>query len=246
MACSKSAVEPSPLRAACAAVARRLLPPGPHVVPHRMPSFRLSAERGGVQPAAELRHLQRHGNELHVLRAPLPVPCPQPAVEPPPARCVRRGHLRSTSHLPGCSSPRIMCPPFGSRQYAMAFNQPLSFDTSSVVSMFNMFSVRSARGPWPLASPCRLRCHRSTRLPPAGPHLAPHHMCPPFDSTGLSRRLVRRQQTAHRLRVCGQLGIHQSVSTRLGFFGKLHKWLKWLEPPPRASTPPDARRTTRL
>ena len=26
--------------------------------------------------------------------------------------------------------------------------------------------------------------------------------------------------------------------------GKLHKWLRWLEPPPRASTPPDARRCT--
>ena len=31
-----------------------------------MPPFRLSAERGGVQPAAELRHLQRHEHERHV------------------------------------------------------------------------------------------------------------------------------------------------------------------------------------
>eukprot|EP00964_Phaeocystis_antarctica_P099931 scaffold65681_cov57-Phaeocystis_antarctica.AAC.2 len=82
-----------PPHAACTAVARRLLPPGPHLAPHRMPSFRLSAERGGVQPAAELRHLQRHGNELHVLRAPLPVPCLESAAEPSPARCVHRGRL---------------------------------------------------------------------------------------------------------------------------------------------------------
>eukprot|EP00964_Phaeocystis_antarctica_P112616 scaffold76745_cov60-Phaeocystis_antarctica.AAC.1 len=46
------------LHAACTAIARRLPPPGPHVAPHRMPSFRLSAGGVGVQPAAELRHLQ--------------------------------------------------------------------------------------------------------------------------------------------------------------------------------------------
>eukprot|EP00964_Phaeocystis_antarctica_P102341 scaffold67699_cov63-Phaeocystis_antarctica.AAC.1 len=75
-----------PLHAACTAVARRLPPPGPHVVPHRMPSFRLSAVRVGVQPAAELRHLQRHNHARHVLRALLPVHCPEYAVEPSPSR----------------------------------------------------------------------------------------------------------------------------------------------------------------
>ena len=46
-----------------------------HLAPHRVPFFRLSAERGGVQPATELRHLQRHRYGLHV-RAFFPVPCP--------------------------------------------------------------------------------------------------------------------------------------------------------------------------
>ena len=65
-----------PLHAACAAVARRPPPPSPQLAPHRMPSVRLSAERGGVQPAAELRHLRRHNHALHVPGALLPVPCP--------------------------------------------------------------------------------------------------------------------------------------------------------------------------
>eukprot|EP00964_Phaeocystis_antarctica_P144622 scaffold110472_cov45-Phaeocystis_antarctica.AAC.2 len=56
-----------------------------------MPSFRLSAASVGVQPAAELRHLHRHEHVRHILRALLPVPCSQSAVEPSPARCVHRG-----------------------------------------------------------------------------------------------------------------------------------------------------------
>ena len=81
-----------PLHAACTAVARRLPPPSPHVVPHRMPSFRLSAARVCVQPAAELRHLQRHEHGQHVLRALLlPVPCSRNCSRAlPPARCLRR------------------------------------------------------------------------------------------------------------------------------------------------------------
>jgi len=37
--------------------------------------------------------------------------------------------------------------PFDSRQNAYAFNQPLSWDTSSVKDMYRMFYVRSARAP---------------------------------------------------------------------------------------------------
>ena len=67
------------------------LPPPTHTSPRIIrPAFD-SAARVGVQPAAELRHLQRHGHVLHVLRAHLPVPCPQSAVEPSTARCVRHG-----------------------------------------------------------------------------------------------------------------------------------------------------------
>jgi len=36
-------------------------------------------------------------------------------------------------------------PLLSTRQLAWAFNQPLSFDTSKVTTMFSMFQVRSAR-----------------------------------------------------------------------------------------------------
>ena len=52
---------------------------------HRVPSVRLSAARVGVQPAAELRHLQRHKYGLHAQGALLNVPCTQSAVELSPA-----------------------------------------------------------------------------------------------------------------------------------------------------------------
>eukprot|EP00964_Phaeocystis_antarctica_P021151 scaffold11710_cov51-Phaeocystis_antarctica.AAC.1 len=56
---------------------------------------------------------------------------------------------------------------------ASAFNQPLSFDTSSVTTMYKMFSVRSSQCPAPNLQPsplpCTLRAPRSStacRLPP--------------------------------------------------------------------------------
>ena len=215
-----------PLHAACTAVGRHLWrAPGLHLASHHMPFSRLWAGRVGVQPAAELRHLQRHNHVRHVLRALLPVPCPQSAVEPSPARCVRRGrpppaaprpaylaphrmpffrlsagrvgvqpaaeprHLQSHEHgrhvpgaqspcpapnlqsspplharaprsaatfgaLPVCTSPRITCPSLDSGQGASAFNQPLSFDTSSVTTMHFMFYVRSSPCPAPNLQSC--------------------------------------------------------------------------------------------
>eukprot|EP00964_Phaeocystis_antarctica_P069244 scaffold42036_cov45-Phaeocystis_antarctica.AAC.3 len=72
-----------------------------------MPSFLLSAVRVGVQPAAELRHLKRHGHGPDVHGALLPVACSESAVEPSPARCVHRGRLPPaaswTTHLPQAS-----------------------------------------------------------------------------------------------------------------------------------------------
>ena len=66
---------------------------------------------------------------------------------------------------------RTVCPPFGSRQGASAFNQPLSFDTSSVTTMYAMFKVRSSPCPAPnLQSsllPCTLRLRRGRPPPPA-------------------------------------------------------------------------------
>ena len=70
--------------------------------------------------------------------------------------------------------PRIACPPFDSAAKASAFNQPLSYDTSSVTTMSYMFYVRSARalGPQALsrAIPVHAACvppphHRPSRLP---------------------------------------------------------------------------------
>eukprot|EP00964_Phaeocystis_antarctica_P034498 scaffold19637_cov48-Phaeocystis_antarctica.AAC.1 len=170
--CSQSAVEPSPLHAACPAVARRPPASGPHLAPQHMPSFRLSAGRDGVQPAAELRHLQRHEHAVHVLRALRPMPCPQSAVEPSPARRLRRG--RPPFHHPGRTSPSTACPPFDSRQSASAFNQPLSFDTSSVTDMLNMFTVRSSPCPAPnlqSSPPLRAACTAVAPRP-----LTPHRM----------------------------------------------------------------------
>ena len=43
------------------------------------------------------------------------------------------------------TSPRISHAALSTRQNAHAFNQPLSFDTSSVTNMLDMFDVRSAR-----------------------------------------------------------------------------------------------------
>ena len=69
------------------------------------------------------------------------------------------------------------------RQSATAFNQPLSFDTSKVKSMSNMFNVRLRAYPChPLTSrvlPARyLGCYPNV-LPSPGPLCRPHGM-PPF------------------------------------------------------------------
>ena len=99
-------------------------------------------------------------------------PCPAPnefAAAPSLARCVRRG-------CPPPAAPRPVSlaahawPCFYSRQQAYAFNQPLSFDTSSVTSMGQMFYVRfTPLALLPICSQALLctRCVRRGRLPPA-------------------------------------------------------------------------------
>ena len=126
---------------------------------HRMPPFRLSAVRVGVQcgPLGLLRrrggllgNLQRHKHALHVLRAllsPRVLSDPSAVAPCPCARCVHcvvtRCLLPPGSHL---SHRMPLYAPFDSRQYARAFNKPLSFTTTSrVTSMRSMFDVRSAR-----------------------------------------------------------------------------------------------------
>ena len=106
--------------------------------------------------------------------------CTLRAPRPPAARC----HQARTLH-------RTVCPPFDSWQEATAFNQPLTFDTSSVTDMQYMFRVRSARALAPgLQSdpPCvHAACATPpphTPSPPSGPHLARYHMLPMFDPAG--------------------------------------------------------------
>ena len=127
--------------------ASRLAPLPPRIA---CPPFDSTA-RVGLQPAAELRHLQRHDHALHVQRAlsaralapqalsrafsvhaTFVVPPPHPQALPP-----------SGSHTSPHASHALPL----TRQYASAFNQPLSFDTSSVTEMSYMFSVRSPRVP---------------------------------------------------------------------------------------------------
>ena len=139
----------------------------------------------GVQPAAELRHLQRHEHGLHVLGALRACPSP-PALSralPVHAVCVavtQRPHAPRAAPLPA-SHARL-----STRQRASAFNQALSFDRSKVTDMQYMFYVRSARALAPSLESgppraCRLRRRRPTpcRLPA---RTSLRVACPPFDS----------------------------------------------------------------
>ena len=176
-----------------------LTPPGPYLFLHRMPAFRLAAGRVGVQPAAQLRHVQGHGHELDVLCALRACLGPHSLESGPPRACrlcrrhPQRPHASRPAPLP-TSHARL-----STRQGAEAFNQPLSFssfDTSKVTTMVQMFDVRSARalpptalvGPspsMPLASP------PPSALTPPGPHLFLHRM-PAFRLGRARRRLTSR------------------------------------------------------
>ena len=80
--------------------------------------------------------------------------------------------LRLSDRLPARTSPRIAYAPLPStRQWAQAFNQPLSFDTSKVTNMI-MFGVRSARALTPnslesRAFPVHAACATTASYPPA-------------------------------------------------------------------------------
>ena len=163
----------------------RLHRPAPRPTHRTMPPFD-SAASVGVQPAAELRHVQRHNHARHVcgaLHATLPPPhLPTSTSTSPPRRACRLRRRRPTpSRLPAHTSPHIACLP-SARQHASAFNQPLNFDTSSVTIMSYMFLVRTPR-PLPASisvgsSPCMFLRDDNTLPPPAlasEPHTQ-HHM----------------------------------------------------------------------
>ena len=95
------------LHAAC----RRSCPPPPasrYSAPRRAPYALSSAVCNGVQPDAELRHLERHKHERHIPSALPPVPCSQAAAEPSPARCVHRCRPPSPASR-SAPAPRIAC-----------------------------------------------------------------------------------------------------------------------------------------
>ena len=102
-----------------------------------------SAGRVGLQPAGEFRHLQSEIHESNVsgtLRRFLP---------PISSRTFSTLHTVYAGPLPTFNLPRPAFRPTlyalrSTRQSASAFNQPLSFDMSSVTSTGKMFQVRSA------------------------------------------------------------------------------------------------------
>ena len=67
------------------------------------------------------------------------------------------------------TSSHIACPRLSTRQNALAFNQPLSFDTSEVTNMYGMFQVRFARALDPTALsqalPVLAACVAATQRP---------------------------------------------------------------------------------
>ena len=84
----------------------------------------------------------------------LPLAMPSVQSVPQCTRCVRRQNAVSrsrTSHPPASPSTCLGV----ARQYAAAFNKPLSLDTSSVTSMYGMFAVRT---------PARVLCPVSSRF----------------------------------------------------------------------------------
>ena len=86
-------------------------------------------------------------------------------------------------HPPACLPPHVVpppMPPLSTRQSATAFNQPLSFDTSSVTDMEGMFHVRSALSLHSWAFPARCLHRRHFRMPSCLPaRLSPLLPCLP-------------------------------------------------------------------
>ena len=111
------------------------------------------------------------------------------------------------------------CAPLPTRQSAQSFNQPLSFDTSSVTDMRAMFWVRSARVPG-----AHGLCNRAPMLPLYSlsclqARTSPCFVCPHFDSAGRARvqpaadsRHVQRH--GHELHVQQREGVQPAAELR--------------------------------
>ena len=88
---------------------------------------------------------------------------------PPRARQLRRRHP-APSRLPGRIPLPALHARLSTRQFASVFNQPLSFDTSKVTNMGNMFYVCSARALGPMALSRALPIHAACVAPTQRPH----------------------------------------------------------------------------
>ena len=160
--------------------------PAPHLAPHRMPSLRLGRARHSTSRWASTRPRSRTCAACSTCAPGVPCPPTLSLTFPKHAACAS---LPLRAHTPGLAAPRPAShAPLSTLQRATAFNQPLSFNTSSVTDMLSMFFVRSARAlalSLESGSPraCRLRRRRPTpsRFPA---HTSPHTVCPAFDWAG--------------------------------------------------------------
>ena len=161
--CPAPNLQSPPLHATCTAVARHLPPPSSRPAPYALLSTRqqayafnqpLSFDTSSVTNMGHMFYTAGAFNQplsfdtssvtdmrymFQVRSSPLLAPNLQSS---PPLHAARR-------RLPPPDRKPSFRPSRQTRQGATAFNQPLSFDTSSVTDMFQMFWVRSSPCPAP-------------------------------------------------------------------------------------------------
>ena len=122
----------------------------------------------------------------HELRSPCPC-CPAPNLQSSPFLHAVLLHRGRPPPLPPPGPPlcrTASSTSFDPRQGASAFNQPLSFNTSSVTDMSYMFGVRSSPCPVPpvcdRALSCTLRAPRSSAAPRLITRILAPHSVPSF------------------------------------------------------------------
>ena len=95
--------------------------------------------------------------------------------------------LPSLASGPHLTRGLIICALLSTRQGAAAFNQPLSFDTSSVTDLHEMFDVRSAPpAPSPPPAPAALSRALPEHIWPYLDHAATAHVLHSLRSTPLA------------------------------------------------------------
>ena len=175
--------ESSSLHAACAvALTPTTLPPGPHLSPKALPCIYTRAGRQYIrvltrqsattfnQPlsfdTSKVTTMQRMFGALARALPPSLLSRMDPTLRAYIASTVAPSHALPPPgpHL----APNIACLPFCSAVHASVFNQPLSFNTSSVTTMQGMFVVRFARPrcpPTSLPLACRMPHAVACRMP---------------------------------------------------------------------------------